>query len=104
MASAHNHDSDSEYEFKTSCDFCGSKDNRAVYSDGHSFCFTCPEETAWQPPEGEQREAPKAPPKAKAGLLRGDTGPIKARHLDAKTTEKYRYLTGSFKGRPVQIA
>jgi twinkle protein len=103
MASAPKHDDDSEYEYKTECGFCGSKDNRAVYSDGHSFCFTCPEETAWQPPEGEERKAPEKAPKAKAGLLRGELLPLKSRKLDAKTVEKFRYLSGRYKGKPVQI-
>jgi twinkle protein len=106
LAAKHKHDdSDSEYEFKTSCDFCGSKDNRAVYSDGHSFCFTCPEETAWQPPEGEERKAPAndAEPKPKKGLLSGTAEPIPSRKLDAKTVEKFRYLSGRHHGKPVQI-
>jgi hypothetical protein len=25
----------------TSCDKCGSKDNKAVYTDGHTYCFGC---------------------------------------------------------------
>jgi twinkle protein len=105
LSAKHQHDDDdSEYIEKTSCDFCGSRDNRAVYSDGHSFCFTCPEETAWQPPAGEEKTAPKVPPKPKAGLLRGEVQPIKARGLDAKTVEKFRYLVGTYHGKPVQIA
>lgn len=29
------------------CERCGSKNNRALFDDGHSWCYTCPEETAY---------------------------------------------------------
>lgn len=39
---------------KGPCEFCGSSDARAVYSDGHSFCFACVPEEAWQAGEDYQ--------------------------------------------------
>ena len=32
---------DNKYVRKEPCPECGSKDNLAVYSDGHAFCFGC---------------------------------------------------------------
>lgn len=31
----------SKYTHHTNCDNCGSRDNKAVYEDGHSYCFGC---------------------------------------------------------------
>ena len=31
----------SEFLYHEACDDCGSKDNRAVFSDGHKWCFGC---------------------------------------------------------------
>lgn len=33
----------SKYEYHTSCPQCGSRDNLAMYSDGHGWCFGCQE-------------------------------------------------------------
>ena len=33
--------SKSKYVRKTSCPECGSKDNMAIYDDGHGYCFGC---------------------------------------------------------------
>jgi twinkle protein len=83
------------------CDFCGSKDNRAFYDDGHSYCFSCPEETAYQAADGaEPREAA---PKPATGLIRGDLEPLKKRKIDFKTVEKFNYRVGTYRGKPVQI-
>ena len=33
--------SDSEFERHEPCEVCGSSDAKAVYTDGHTFCFSC---------------------------------------------------------------
>lgn len=38
----------SEFVKHVACEWCGSSDARAVYSDGHSYCFACNAEDAWQ--------------------------------------------------------
>jgi twinkle protein len=95
------HDTEAQLLEKGPCSFCGSSDARAVYDDGHSFCFACPEETAHQWEDGA---GPKQPPKPKAGLLRGEVEPLRSRKLDLKTVQKFRYLSGRYRGKPVQIA
>lgn len=34
-------DNDSDFLHHTSCNLCGSSDGRAVYDDGHSYCYVC---------------------------------------------------------------
>ena len=47
----------SEFVEHVACDWCGSSDARAVYSDGHSYCFACSPEDAYQPAAtGVQRQ------------------------------------------------
>lgn len=88
------------------CPFCNSRDNRALYSDGHTYCYSCPEEDAWQPAEGE--EAPKVKPsggKKVLGLITdGEVNGLRARKISQETCQKFGYQTGQFEGKPVQIA
>jgi twinkle protein len=37
---------------KGPCEFCGGTKCRTVYTDGHSFCFRCPEADAFKPGDG----------------------------------------------------
>ena len=32
---------DSEFVSRLPCDACGSRDNAALFSDGHTYCFGC---------------------------------------------------------------
>ena len=34
-------DNVSEFLYHTPCDECGSSDANSLYSDGHTFCFSC---------------------------------------------------------------
>ena len=52
---------------KGPCEFCGSSDARAVYSDGHSFCYACVPEEAWQAGEDYQGSDGAARPNKKRG-------------------------------------
>lgn len=47
----------------TSCPKCGSKDNRAIYSDGSSWCFGCGKYTSPTHREILIEKPPKHPPK-----------------------------------------
>lgn len=87
--------------YKGPCDICGSSDARAVYDDGHSYCFACTEDDAYQGGDGHGH--PKAQP-LPADLLHGDHNPLKARGLTLKTAEQYDYRVGTHMGETVQIA
>lgn len=95
------HETESELLHKGSCDICGSSDARAVYSDGHSYCFACDEDDAWQAGEDYEGEKPKPLPK---DLLRGDFMELKTRRLTEKTLRKFNYRIGQEYGEPVHIA
>lgn len=84
--------------YHTSCPKCGSKDNRGIYSDGHSFCFGgC----GYFPPDGETTAVAK---KRMVGLITGDYLPLSKRRLTQETTRKFGYAVGEYEGRQVQIA
>lgn len=88
---------DSEYVEKTSCAACGSSDANAVYTDGHTHCFSCGKTVSGA---GE-----KSTPAVSKGFLTGDFEAIPARNLDEATCRKLGYRVGRDKaGRSVQIA
>jgi len=84
----------------TSCDKCGSKDNCAVYDDGHTYCFGC--QTVTRPKDGEgTTEEPK---KLNRDLIQGQVAALPARSISEATCRKFDYQIGQNKGRAVQIA
>lgn len=99
---------DSELLHKGPCDLCGSSDARAVYSDGHSYCFACPEETAWQAGAGGEDQGNPGgsgnPTRLPSDLLHGDHAALRKRGLTLKTVEQFDYRVGSDHGETVQIA
>ena len=82
------------------CPKCGSSDALLINDDGSSKCFSCGEFT---PAEGgsPQSETPKNAPK---DFIKGHTKSIEARCLKQDTCKKYKYNTGTYKGREVHIA
>lgn len=72
---------------KIACDHCGSSDARHVYAD-HSYCFACPEATAWQPLEGTP--TPHQPKGGKA--IQAD---LSSRGLSSDTTATYKVMQKS---------
>lgn len=101
------------YLYKTACPDCGSSDANAVFSDGHHYCYACPEETAWK--KGDMADGDKERPLGTAGskaasdlltLPRNDGQYIDlpARGLTVDTCKKYGYWIGKMSGKPVQVA
>lgn len=82
------------------CPACDSRDNNALYSDGHTHCFGCGAHTQG---DGETPRAANARRKV-AGLIEGTAAPLLSRGITQSTCEHYGYLKGEYKGRPVQIA
>lgn len=90
---------DSAFLHHTSCEACGSKDNAAVYDDGHIYCFGCHHYV----PGDEAAEQQKPSPKLNKDLLQGEHCELKARGITLETCRKFDYSIGH-KNRPVQIA
>jgi twinkle protein len=81
------------------CSACGSRDNRALYAEGNSYCFGCQK---WFPPEGDEghtmslpegeEDAPGANERQKP--LNGSFRDIPNRKLREETCRKYGYMVG----------
>lgn len=63
------------------CDECGSRDNRAVYTDGHSFCFGCQTYTHGEITESRKNDA----------LHAGTYQDLPSRRLREDTLRKFDY-------------
>lgn len=82
------------------CDACGSKDNNAVYDDGHSYCFGCEKHVAG---DGETRGA-VAVVKKRSDLLNVRHVSLNKRRLTTKSLRHWSYGEADFKGGVVQCA
>lgn len=98
---------DSELLHKGPCDDCGSSDARAVYDDGHEYCFACPSDEAYKPASGDASLSPRgesSATKGEASLLRGSYQELKKRGIFEETCKRYDYRVAEDKGRKVQVA
>ena len=90
----------SKFLYHTSCDDCGSRDNKGVYDDGHTFCFSCNTIKKGvddlKPQQTNEVEDVK--------FISGDVKELAKRKIDLRTTQKFNYQIGSWFGRPCQIA
>jgi twinkle protein len=82
------------------CDDCGSSDGKAVYDDGHSFCFVCSKHsrgttTSHATPTKEKRVS---------SLIEGEVRALPKRAINEETCRKWGYKVGEFMDKPVQIA
>jgi twinkle protein len=102
LAIENTHD-DSNFVMHVSCEHCGSKDNAALYDDGHTYCFGCHTHT-----KADQDKEPAVPTvvpiKLHRDLLEGHVTALSARKISEATCRKFDYQIGEYKGRPVQIA
>lgn len=92
--------------FKGPCDRCGSSDARAVYDDGHTYCYACPEETAYGRPEGASTQSRPAQERSPSNLLpSGEFRALGKRKLTEDTCRKFGYTIGEdWNGTVVHIA
>ena len=90
---------DSHLLYKTSCDDCGSSDANAVYSDGHTHCFSCGSHKGGRgvtPPGDDEGEA--------EDLIPGEYRDLAKRGLREETCRKFGYKVGRKGDKPVQLA
>ena len=79
----------SEFERHEACTECGSSDGRAVYTDGHTFCFVC---HAWTPGDDQVHTTHKH---VTTTTYRGSATRLKNRGLSEKTCEKFKIYKDS---------
>ena len=89
---------ESNFLYHTNCDSCGSKDNVAVYDDGHTFCFGCQNIT-----RENEVNTPTQTNKT-TDLIPSDVNEIASRKIDFNTVQKFNYGTGDYFGRACQVA
>ena len=91
----------SKYVRKTSCPECGSKDNMAIYDDGHGFCFGC--SYTYHPPKEKPRKS--FIKTVKKPLLKFVTPKaLPKRGITQETCELFNYGITEHNGVPVQVA
>jgi len=108
---------ETQYLRKEGCDVCGSSDGKAVYDDGHTFCFVCPNEQAWK--KGTMQhgndtgngtthstsDARMDTVRSVQGLkLEGEVTALASRKIHEETCKHWGYRVGEYNGRPAQFA
>ena len=91
---------ESEFVRHIQCEECGSRDNAAEYSDGHTYCFGC---AAYQ--HGDGVEAPKRVSTIRSvQLIPGEYKHLSKRKLTEQTCRKFGYQVGQHNGQTVHLA
>jgi len=91
---------ESQFVQHVPCDDCGSRDNGALYDDGHVYCFGC---GTWTGGDGEKPTfTPERP--VNTHLIDGTFQALRARKLTEETCRKFGYTVGSMGGKTVQLA
>lgn len=91
---------ESEFLYHTVCPDCGSSDACSVYSDGHTYCFSC--QTYHR---GESTASMDSTSHRAAGLIPdGEYIALGKRCLSVETVRKFGYTVGTYRDKPVQIA
>lgn len=94
-------ESDSEFIRHVPCPNCGSSDANSLFSDGHTYCFSC--QTHVNNPDTPSATTVK--PKSSSDFATdGITQALPKRGLSEDVCKKYGYSIGSYKGKPCQIA
>ena len=92
-----------------SCEQCGSSDAKAIYDDGHGFCFSCetyyPQEEARVSTNGHGRADEDTEGTSKSeGFLRGAFKELRNRGITEETCRKWNYEVGFHQGSVCHIA
>ena len=93
-------ESDSEFVTHTPCEKCGSSDANSLYTDGHTYCFSCQAHVQGQEEAGsfDVFEDPTI------DLIEGSWTNLDSRKISYQTCKKFDYRVGQYKGKAVQIA
>lgn len=99
-----NESESSEYLYKTPCDSCSSSDALAVYSDGHTFCFSCSKWEAGSNSDGASKVSRKEE-SFNPSFIDGICKALPSRSISEETCSKFGYQVGKdSKGKNVQVA
>lgn len=93
---------ESEFLRHEPCENCGSSDAKAVYSDGHAFCFSCNKHS-----KGDMTDATDTQEEhtsKSTGFVAGVARELSKRNITAETCRVWDYVVGKYNGQTVQIA
>lgn len=93
---------ESEFLRHEPCENCGSSDAKAVYTDGHAFCFAC--EKHYKGDMSNDTEDQKPARKGDTDLVSGVARELTKRKLTAETCRVWDYQVGRYAGQNVQVA
>ena len=99
--SGHLNNEDSEFVSHLPCEKCGSSDANSLYSDGHTYCFSCNTYANTNENISINMENTK---KDKINLLDGTPKPLVKRNLTLETCVFWNYYIGEQNNQTVQIA
>lgn len=100
----HKQHDDSAFVKHIACPNCGSSDANALYTDGHTHCFSCGTTTRGGGDAGSVR-AELVGTSLRSWSVRGEVEELVTRGITEETCRKFDYQLGKDKtGRPVQIA
>jgi len=99
----HDEMDDVEFIAHEACPKCGSSDANAVYTDGHTYCFSC---EAYAAPDGG---VPSSPTPSRSNVAMSDLLDIKQfdkaiRGIKPETFSKFGYGHAMMNGSPVHVA
>jgi twinkle protein len=85
------------------CEKCGSSDAKAMYEDGHAYCFKC---NTYYHGKGEKILMPELAliKNQIEAFIDGEVVDLTKRKISKETCAKWDYRVGAFGGFPVQIA
>jgi len=96
---------DNKYVKKEPCPECGSKDNLAVYSDGHAFCFGCSYRRPAPTEKKHKRKTYYSPSPVTKPLIKFVTPKeLPKRGITEETAKFFNYGIADYNGTPVQVA
>ena len=94
-----------KYVKKEPCPNCGSKDNLAVYSDGHAFCFGCSYRVPAPTEKKHKRKSYYSSTKVTSPLIKFVTPKeLPKRGITEETAKFFNYGIADYNGSPVQVA
>ena len=96
-------DSENTFVRHTPCVACGSRDNRAEYSDGGSYCFGCGDHDKGDG-DGNYPTPPRRNTMSDKLLPVGEFRALGSRKISEETATHFHYHCTSFNGKPVQVA
>ena len=105
----HNETTDSTFLRHEPCEQCGSSDAKAVYDDGHTYCFSCEShnngsETGSLDEDQRSRKSFRGSGYEEGSFIKGAITNLPKRGLTIETCHRWNYQTGQYGGRPCHIA